>query len=155
MRALLFLLCCVAWGGEGIDLLSVRTQSVTYPASVHTVPTIIELSLSDWTTCSGVPCVTPDDGVAELNAVGVQIDFQDATHMRIADLWKNGGSNCLVDLTLFQNSYLFLRWQRDQAGTLGTAQTDYCQAWDRFGVLQVNFSNAYTTDTGYNFGAIY
>ena len=151
MRTSLFFLCLSAWAGQGLDLSTVRAQNGSFPAQSHSTPVIAELELSDWTT------VRANDSVALLDAVGVVVDFQDANTLRIGDNWITGGSasNFQIPLSLFANNYLYLRFQHDNAGIIGPTQTDYCQAWDRFGVLQYSSTITYTADSGYSFAGIY
>ena len=151
MRTSLFFLCLSAWAGQGLDLSTVRAQNGSFPAQSHSTPVIAELELSDWTT------VRANDSVALLDGVGVMVDFQDANTLRIGDNWITGGSasNFQIPLSLFANNYLYLRFQHDNAGIIGPTQTDYCQAWDRFGVLQYSSTITYTADSGYSFAGIY
>ncbi len=151
MRTTLFFLCLSAWAGQGLELSTVRAQNGAFPAQSHSTPVIAELEFSDWST------VTTDDSVAILNAVGVLVDYQDTNTLRISDNWATGGSasNFAIPLSLFANNYLYLRFQRDNAGTIGPPQTDYCQAWDRFGVLQYSTTITYTGDSGFSFSGIY
>ncbi len=151
MRTSLFFLCLSAWAGQGLNLSKVRAENGSFTAQSHSTPVIAELELSDWTM------VTPNDSVAILNAFGVVVEFQDANTLRVADNWITGGSasNFSISLSRFANDYLILRFQRDRAGTIGPARTDYCQAWDRFGVLQYSATIKYSGDSDYNYPGIY
>jgi hypothetical protein len=150
MRYLSFLLAVSCWAGQGLKLSNVRVQNGSFTAQSHSVPVIVEFELSDWSS------VTTNDSVALLDGVGLAVDFQSSTLMRVADNWGTGAATVAIPLSLFANNYLYFRYQHDQAGTLGPAMTDYIQAWDHLGVLQFSVANSYSADNpSYNFGGLY
>lgn len=151
MRYALFLAGAVAWAGQGINLSTVRTQNASFTAMAHTA-VVCEFELSGWSS------VTGNDGMAELNAAGIAIDYSNSTTLRIASNWITGvvsASNLTIPLGSFSNSYLYGRIQYDNAGAIGPPKVFYAEAYDINGVEQFSGNITYTADTGTSAPGVY
>lgn len=151
MRYALFLAGVVAWAGQGISLSTVRTQNASFTAMAHTA-VVCEFELSGWSS------VTGNDGMAELNAAGIAIDYSNSTTLRIASNWITGvvsASNLTIPLGSFSNSYLYGRIQYDNAGAIGPPKVFYAEAYDINGVEQFSGNITYTADTGTSAPGVY
>lgn len=155
MRFSLFLAAITVWAGQGLQIgitgtPAVRTQNTSFPAMSHTA-VICEAEISNLTG------VTANDGMGELNAAGILVDYSNSTTLRFASNWITGGmsSNMTLQTASFANNYIFWRYQHDNAGAIGAAKTDYLEAWDINGVRQVSASNPYTGDNGTNLTGIF
>ena len=139
-----------AGAGKGIDLSTVRAQNTSFTAMAHT-SVICEGEISDLSS------VTTSDGMAELNAAGVNIDYSNSTTLRFASDWITGESPSVITtpISSYVNGYIYWRTIFDNAGTIGPAKTFYAQAWDDTGVQQLNQSITYTGDSGYSNAGVY
>ena len=149
MKTILGLLASVlAFAGQGIKLSNVRVENGSITAQTTTQAIIAEFELSDITS--------PGNGaLAELNAIGIEVDYSSGTNVRIAFLRDVGTGVCDIPIASFVNGYLYIRLMHDNAGSVGTAQTDYCEAWDITNVQQFSQAQVYTSFTGSNSAGIF
>lgn len=143
----LFFIPSVTMAGQNLVSTNTRVDNGSVPAQDHAKPVEVQFEIANWFPAG--------DAVAELNAVGVQIEFS-GTNLRLINNWGTGAPVFDIPLSSFATQYAYIKYQYDSSGILGPPKMLYCFAYDVNGTLQYSNSATYASDnSGYSFPGIY
>ena len=129
-------------------MIGTTAVNSSFPAVSHTAPVELQFLMANWSN------LTNHEILLNMTAAGVYVDVPQPNSIRFNNNWETGGSSPILDLTLFANNYVFVKYRHDSQGVLGPPKTDYLEAWDEKGVLKYSITYTYTSDVVFNFGAI-
>lgn len=139
----------LAFAGQSIQL-STQTVSASVPAFGTSANSRTQFALQDWNAAATTGAIgSGPDGlqIAIINSSGV-------LSMQIYRNTASGGSYAVCLFRLPVSPFVYVNYEADQTGALGTAKTDYCQAWDITGSLFNNTQASFTTQASNSSGVV-
>ena len=141
------------FGGQSIQLAGNSVSNSSLPSLSHSLPSRVEFYLHDWSLSGNTLYVADSDAIGfkaflyNPGAGNLQLSLYNAWEAdpvgdcQIQIGTANGGAG-------LPTTGIYVRYQHDPSGALGTPKTDYCEMWDTNGNRIAFASTKWTTENG-------